>query len=72
MINYEVLQVGYVINSFGKKYPAELVYDYELTRKGLKVKNRERNGRYDDGWWFYELNAYVFVPTTNQITLIGV
>jgi len=75
MIRYDVLAVGYVISSFGNKYPAELVYDYELmggAKKGLKVKRHSANGRYGNGWWFYNLSDYIFIPTTKHITLIGV
>ncbi len=67
MIHYDVLQVGYVVDRAGDRYPAELVFDYDLVggpKKGLKVKNHGRNGRYGDGWWFYSLNGYTFVPAT--------
>ncbi len=45
MIHYDVLQVGYVVDRAGDRYPAELVFDYELIngpRKGLKVKRRTK------------------------------
>lgn len=74
MINYKVLEVGYAL--VGRDAcPAELVFDYDLKSgpmKCLRVKSQTSGGRYGDGWWCYDLSAFIFIPSPRQITLIGV
>jgi len=75
MINYEVLQIGYAVDRDGDRYPAELVFDYDLAggaKKGLKVKRHIKGGRYDNGWWYYDLKDFTFTPNETLNKLIGV
>lgn len=74
MIKYKVLEVGYALVGF-REYPAELVVDYDIKggpEKCLKIKSQTTGGRYGDGWWYFGLKDFTFIPNKTLNKLIGV